>query len=186
MPDRVERLRCDAAPRGQQIRGNEIVREQPVARGPAERFRVDGRPLREGGSRADRVNATQETAHPFERRAVLQLGRPAAAFGIDGEAESGERVQRPFVARERSHDRQLARRELGDERVLLVDLRVAPAAGPVELRNERWSVVAKDLVDAVFVAAERQQASITPIADAIERVEDDVGRKRAVRVRRRR
>ena len=46
------------------------------------------RPVPERRLRADRVNATQEAAHPFERRAVFELGRTAAAFRIDGEAES--------------------------------------------------------------------------------------------------
>jgi len=83
-------------------------------------------------------------------------------------------VQRDAVVRKRRHDRDLARREFRDERMLFVDLRVAPAPGPVEFDDDGRRIVAPDLVDAVLVAAERLQTPVAAITDAVERVEDDV------------
>ena len=138
-PHAVERLRGDAAPGGardppgmnpcasSQSRGSSPKRRD-VERGPG-----DERP-----QRADRVDASEEAAHPFERRAVLELRRAAAALRVHGEAEAAERVQRACPSSASGATTGISRvGELGDERVLLEDLRVGPARGPVELRDHR-------------------------------------------------
>ena len=70
--------------------------------------------------------------------------------------------------------------ELVDERVLLEDLRVAPARGPIELRDDGRRVVAPHLVDAILVAVEREQAPVAAHAHAVERVEHAIGRQPGV------
>ena len=59
--------------------------------------------------------------------------------------------------------------------MLLGDLRVAPAARPIELRDDRRLVLAPHLVDAVLVAVEREQTAVAADADGVERVEDELG-----------
>ena len=133
--------------------------------------------------RAHRVDAAQETPHPLECCTVFQLRRTAAAFGINGKAKSRERVQRRTVGGERGDDRNLARRELGDEDVLFANLLVGPASGPIEFGDDGGRFIAPDLIDAILIAGERQEPSVTSISDALERIEDDVGRKLGIRMR---
>jgi len=58
-----------------------------------------------------------------------------AAPGEHGEAEVLENVQRAAVLLQRGDDRDLALRQFDRERMLLEDLRVAPAIRAVELRH---------------------------------------------------
>ena len=67
--------------------------------------------------------------------------------------------------------------------MLLGDLRIGPAARAVELGDDRRLVFAPHLVDAVFVAVEREQPAIAADAERIERIEDAVGRECGVRMR---
>jgi hypothetical protein len=92
-------------------------------------------------------------------------------------------VQCGVRKRKRRDDGNLALRELGDERVLLGDRRVRPAAGTVELRNHGFRVLDADEVHAILVAAERLQPPVTENADGRQRIEHPVGRERGVRVR---
>ena len=100
---------------------DEVVREQPIARRDAESFEVERGPVREGRLRAHGVNAAEETAHPFERRAVLELRRAATASADRRQSESRRTRAASRRRRERRDDRNLARGELGDERVLFVE-----------------------------------------------------------------
>ena len=81
------------------------------------------------------MNTAQKTADPFEHRGVVQLGCAASAPGVDREAEPRMLEQRAAVVRERRHHRNLLRRELEREGMLLVDLRIAPARRAVESYN---------------------------------------------------
>ena len=47
---------------------------------------------------------------------------------------------------------------LEGEGVFLADLRIAPACRPVELEHPQGAVVVAQLIDAIFVAVEREQA----------------------------
>ena len=67
-----------------------------------------------------------EAADPFERVAVLQFGRAAAAPREDREAEAPVRVQRARADQQRRDHRDLGIGKLPRELVLLRDLRVAP------------------------------------------------------------
>ena len=149
----------------------------------AERLGVDHGAVPEKRLRAHCMNAAEETAHPFERSRVLELRRTATAFGIHGKAESREGVQRCTAARKWRDYRNLARRELGNERVLFANLLVGPASGPIEFHDDGRRVVAPYLVDAILVAAEGQEPPVTSKPDAIERVEHDVRRELGIRVR---
>src|SRR5438477_8870531 len=153
-----------------QVRWNEIVREKPVARLFAEAGDIEGRPLAKGRPRADRMNAPDETTEPLACRAILELGCTAATIRIDGEAIAPERGKRRTAEHQRRDDGYFALGELADEGVLLEDLRVGPAVRPVELGDAGRLAFQRHLVDAVFVAVERQQAAVAGHADAVERV----------------
>ncbi len=131
---------------------------------------------------AHRVDAGEEAAEPLQHRRAVELRRAAAAARIHGETEPGVLVQRAAPVGQRRDHRDLALGQLGDERVLLEDRGVAPALRAVELGDDRGLVVAPDLVDAVLVAAERQQAAVAAHAHGVEGVEHDVGRQRVVEV----
>ena len=71
--------------------------------------------------------------------------------------------------------------------MLFEDLGVGPACGTIELRDDRGrlrshrvrDLVQPDLIDAVFVAVQREQAAIAELADAGKRIEYAVGRESA-------
>src|SRR5712691_2061975 len=126
--DAREREVDRALPGVEQVRRDEIVRKQPVARLAAEALDVDGRPLGERPRRTDRMNAPDEATDPFERLAVFELRRAPAAARIHREAKTPECVQgSAALERKRRDDRDLALGELERERVLVEDLRVGPA-----------------------------------------------------------
>jgi hypothetical protein len=91
-------------------------------------------------------------------------------------------VEGGAVQDQRGDHRDLARGQLGGERVLLEDGGVAPAFGAVELDHHRGRVLDPHLVDAVLVAVERQQAAVGLEAGAVERVERAVGGQRGIGV----
>lgn len=179
--DAFERERHGGLIRGPHIVRNEIVREQVVARLVAERTDIEhgtrGIRLR----RADRMDPADEAAEPFERVAAVEVRRASAAPLEDREAETVERVQRAAVECARGHRRNLARGELGDERMLFEDRFVRPAGRTVELRDDRRAVFDAHLIYAVFVAVEREQAPVGAQAGrhqhAVERVEHALGRE---------
>src|SRR5205823_1710355 len=71
--------------------------------------------------------------------------------------------------------------QLGDKRMLLENLRVAPARRPIEFGDNGRRVVAPHLINAIFVAVERKQTAIAANADAFERVENAIRRETLVR-----
>src|SRR5205814_10272477 len=76
----VQCLVDDAAIRVLQVRGDEALRQQVVARLFAEARDVEGRP---GGVAANgplRVEAAEEAAEPGERGPIVELRRPAATL----------------------------------------------------------------------------------------------------------
>ena len=59
--------------------------------------------------------------------------------------------------------------------MLFEDLRIAPAARPVELGDDDAAVLEKDLEDPVLVGIELDQPAVAAQADRVERVEDGIG-----------
>jgi len=89
-------------------------------------------------------------------------------------------VQRRAAQPQRRDHRNLALSELECERVLFGELRVAPALRAIELGDDARPVFQARLVDAVFVAVEREQPPVAAQADRFERVEHGVRRQAVV------
>ena len=83
--------------------------------------------------------------------------------------------QRLAANRQRGHHRQLVARHRGGEGMLFGNLRVGPAAGPVELGDHRRAIVNADLPNPVFVAVERHQGAVATVTDAFNCVENTLG-----------
>ena len=62
------------------------------------------------------------------------------------------------VALDGGRHRQFRRGEFEGKRMLFADLRVAPAGRTIELENPERAVVVAQLIDAIFVAVEREKA----------------------------
>src|SRR5438105_5975538 len=151
----LQRLRCDCGPRVAQVGRNEAAREEEGARLVPETLRRQSLARDERPRRADRMDAADEATDPFEYSRVFQLRGAAAAARIDRDAKN---VVCPcFYAVDRRHYGNLALGELAREGVLLVDLRIAPAPGAVELRDDHRAVLEPDLVDPVLDAVEAEQ-----------------------------
>ncbi|MDB5794380.1 MAG: hypothetical protein JWR25_759 [Noviherbaspirillum sp.] len=141
----------------------------------AKRHDVQRRPCGEWPARADRMNAADEAAHPFEGRRVLELGRASAMPGKHGEAETVEAVQgRVSRYLHRGYHRDLLLCQFLRERMFFENGRIAPAPRPIELCNHRRSLFHADLVHAIFVAVERDQSPVAMEAYAVEPVEDRI------------
>jgi ribonucleoside-diphosphate reductase alpha chain len=106
------------------------------------------------------MDAADEAAHPLQRLAPLEFRHAAAVPRVEGEAEAGVAVQRGARQGQRRHHRDFARRQVQGEVVFLLDRRVAPARRTVELGDQRRRVLDADLIDAVLVAVQRQQAAV--------------------------
>ena len=63
--------------------------------------------------------------------------------------------------------------------MLLEDRFVAPAPGAVELGDQRLGVLDADLIDAVFVAVEGEQAAVADEAAGLDRRQHEIGRQRS-------
>ena len=109
--------------------------EQPVARFRAEGLHAQGRAQLERPRRAHRVDAPEKAPDPLQHLLVLQLRRAAAAAREHRETEFGEVVQAAAVDHQRRDHRDLALRQFERKRMVLEDLRVAPALRAVELRH---------------------------------------------------
>src|SRR5258708_33304333 len=131
--------------------------------------------------RTHRMDASDEAADPFERLAVPGSGRAPAAARIDRQPET--MLFPGLYAGGRRDHRDLALGELVREGVFLVDLRIAPAAGPVELRHHHRAVLEPHLVDAVLVAVQAEQAPVGAHARLGDAVEHPVGRQMRVWMR---
>ncbi len=134
--------------------------EQVIARILPEPLDVDAAALPEALAPADEMNAAEKAAHPFALGARAEL-RPAPAAPLEhGEAETVVLEQRAALLNERRHDRNLRGRELEREAVLLGDRGGAPALRPVKLGDQRRAALDADLVDAILVTVQREDAAV--------------------------
>ena len=178
MGDALQGLVHHAGPGWQQFRRNEIIVQKPGPRGGAEGGRRQGRPLAELCQGADGVDATDEPADPFAHGGVVQFRRAAAAAGKHGEFEILKAVQGAAVDAAGGHHGNFTLDQFGDKGVFLEDGGVAPAIGPVEFDDHGTALFPPDLVHAVFVAVERQQAAVAMQSDAVEGVQHAIGAER--------
>ena len=145
----------------------------PPARLAAEAVDVERRTKLERLRCPDRVDAADEAADPLERLRVVEVRRTAAASRIKREPEA-----RMHPRMYGGDHRDLVSGELARKGVLLLDLRVAPAAGAVELGDQRFGAVDADLVDAVFVAVQREYTQVGEAAGALDGVDHQFRRQR--------
>src|SRR5919198_5808652 len=138
----------------------------------AEAARRQGFAVLEFLDRAHGVDAADEAADPFERLVIAELRCAPAAPRVDRNAEL-----LPAVGVRRRDDGDFALGELARERVLLVDLRLGPASRAIELRHDDALIFEPDLVDAVLVAVETEQAPVGAQAAGADAVEHPLGRE---------
>ncbi len=85
-------------------------------------------------------------------------GRAPGEIRKRREAQSLVLEQTLAVALDGRRDRQFRRREFEGERMFFADLRIAPARRAIELEHPEGAVVVAQLIDAILVAVEREQA----------------------------
>ena len=157
------------------------VRRHPVAQQHEVRgfatHALDGNLLAVGKApeRANRVDATDETAEHLPFLVTAQFGPAAPLAGIDGKAMAGVAVQCLAVHLNGRHDGQLALHQLQGKTMLLENALVAPAPRAIELRDHETAVLLAELVDPVLVAVEREEAPVAGETDTFQRVENPVG-----------
>ena len=86
---------------------------------------------------ADGMDAADEASQPLPDAGRVDLRRAAALAREDGEAEAAVPVQGRAAEHQRRHGRNLPLGQFGDEGVLLQDGGIGPAAGAVELGDDR-------------------------------------------------
>ena len=144
----------------------------------AKRLNIDFRPAGKGLERAHRVNTANETPHPFQHLPAIKFRRPAALPGEHGKTQVAMAVQRFPVEYERRDHRQLPPGKFRCKRMLLKDRCIRPASGTIKLNHPRRTVVHENLIDAVLITVECQQTTIGRKANALQRIEQRIGRER--------
>ena len=147
---------------------------------------------------AVRLRRIHSTTDPTAFR-VRQLGWAATPARADAEVEPVKVMQRVAVSQQRPDDRNFIGHEFCAEGMLFQNLRVTPAARPIELGNDDGGFVAAGvrcrlpghgsgcfqmhLVHAVFVGTQRHQAAITIQAYRCQGVQHHIGCQRFKRMR---
>jgi hypothetical protein len=133
------------------------------------------------------MDAADEAPQPLAHFAVAELRRAAAAAREQRHAKAARVMQRAAGEYQRWHGRHFRGGQLGDERVLFKDLRVAPAARAVELGDDEargsGCVLDADLEHPVLVAVQCQQRSGAAQAGGLDRIEHRIGGQAGVRGR---
>ena len=174
----------------EQIGGNEAVGEQPVAR-------LACRSSRGRAPAARRTAASAPTAwmRPMKRPIHSRVSRssssgvrpPRRGYTAKRKPPNACRVLPPSASGATTGSSRSASSQ--HEGVLFEDLRVAPACRAVELRRPPTApqrraagaaVLQPDLIDAVLVAVQAEQAPVAAQAYAVERIEHAIGRESGV------
>ena len=176
----VERLRRDAAYQASRRSGGMKSCASRQSRGSlAERLARRARDgARNGCARADRVDAADEAADPFAacRGSSSSGARPPRLRDRPRSGSPRDACSVRPSQRERRHHRHLARRPAPRRtRAPRGSARRSSARAGRTWPPRGGAVVAPHLVDAVLVAVQRQQPAVAAQADALERVEHDVG-----------
>ncbi len=183
--DLVERLLRHAGIDITQFARQPVVLQQVGARLDAEARAIERGSLGERVRAADGVQAAEEAPDPLQHIGIVEQRCATTAARKRREAKSAKRVERATRQGQRRHRRDLGRGQFGHERMLLEDLRVAPAAGAVELGDDEPGA-AVDVLDArlehaVLVAVECEQRARGHEPDAVQRIQHHVGRQAGVR-----
>ena len=166
-----------------QIVGDHPGLAQVVHRGVAKAGHIQRRPVLEGPGRAEGMDAAEEAAHPQQLVRVFQIRPAAAAARVEGEAEA--LVPKQGLALRIGQRRHGGDFRLGQgqgEDMLLADRRIAPAAGAVELGDQRRAVFHPHLIDAILIAVQGQQAAIAAIAGGVHGIQHRVRREGVIGV----
>src|SRR5579864_602502 len=161
--------------------GKELTREHVRACVPTESLDTQARTHRESAQRPHLMKAREASPQELQRLGPIELRGAPPHPGKTGETELAIAHQRFTAERERSCHRELGGRQLAGELVLLEDLCVAPARRPVELEHQD-AALSVQLVDAVFVAIEREQPSVGVESDRRCRVQHHIGGEPAERL----
>jgi hypothetical protein len=113
-------------------------------------------------ARTDDMHAGDQPTQPLQLFNRFQRWRAAAAARCQCIAETFAPQQGVAVKREWRNHGQFRCGQLLRKRMFLDNRRVAPATGPIELRDHRCSFLQPYLPHAVFVTVECQQAAVRP------------------------
>ena len=166
----------------QEALGDEVAFKQCCQRGMAEVLHAECFTVFERLGGADCMNAPEQLAEAIRLIEIARLRRTAAATRKQGETETGVFVQGLAVVDQRRHHRDFDVGQFEGELVFFEDGFVGPALRTVELGDQRFGVFDADLIDAVFVAVERENARIAEETDAFDGIEHEIGCKGFKRV----
>jgi len=150
----------------------EIVVEQEVARIVSIALDLYRRSVREIPGLTDQVNAGNQAPELLEEVVVVEIGRAPAMTRADRKSVRSGMVQGAIVEDEWRNDWKFSCTQFLVELMLLNDCRVAPSPGAVKLGHDRPLLFDTNLVNAVLVAVEREEAAITSKAQISDHVED--------------
>src|SRR3954464_13391417 len=120
------------------------------------------------------VHSPKKAPHPFAFRTRTQLRPTPASPFENSESETFVLEQRLSLADMWRHHRNFGGSQLECKTVFFVDCVHRPAIRPVELHDDWRSAFESDLVDAVFVTVEREDATIRNTAQRFDTFNDDV------------
>ncbi len=170
-PHPVQRKRCHAAIDFEQFMRDEFMRQQEFDGFHTEALDVQCGAMLIRHKCTHRVDAPDETPHPFQRVAIIQFRCTSAVFAEHRETEILESMQRVSADIQRRHHRDFALNQRRDKGVFFQNGCIRPAPGAIELGNQWRPIFHACLVDAVLVTVQCQQPPVAAQADAIQRIQ---------------
>ena len=129
----------------------------------------------EGLRLAEQMDPGDEPAELTQQVQIVELGRPASVALEHGEPKRPRVVQGVAVNAAGWDNRQFGRAELQCKRMFFENGSIAPASRAIKLGDHGFVIFNADLIDAVFIAVEREEATVTAQRQPLERLDDVLG-----------
>lgn len=128
------------------------------------------------------MDARDEASHRDQVVGVLQINRASREALENRHAESVKGNEGLTLECDRGTHRNIEIAQLARERVLLANLRIAPASRSIELNDQAITALDAHLINPILVAVQREDACITGVAKRLDGIDDEIGAQRRIRM----
>ena len=180
--DALEQVAGDGLISRQQAARDAVVFQQIRQRIVAEILHAQSFAVLEGLGCTHGMDTAEQLAQAIQLIQVARLRRPPATARKQGETEAGMFVQGFAVVHHRRHHGNIHRCQFEGKAVFFEDGFVGPAVWSIELGDQRLAVFDADLIDAVLITVQRQNAGVAEKTNAFDSVEYQIGRECCKRV----
>ncbi|OIQ68502.1 hypothetical protein GALL_499050 [mine drainage metagenome] len=156
--------------------------QQPLTRGNAKALQVQRRAHGKRPAGTHGVKARQKAADPLKDLTVIEFGVAPAPVRADAEGKAAKVVQCGTLQQQRGNHRNFGIHQLGGKGMFFQNLGIRPATGPVKLGYHQRAVFQVQLVNPVFIRAQRHLAPVAIQANTGQCILHQIGGKYLVGV----